>query len=61
MKPIKDDLSLRKQTMFFVELESENCLSTELKRSFWVVWQTIAILRHEHLQALLLESDFCQG
>ena len=36
MEPITDDLSLRKQIMFFVEMESENRVSTELllKRSF---------------------------
>ena len=30
MEPISDDLSLCKQNMFFVEMESENCISTEL-------------------------------
>ena len=30
MEPIADDLSLRKQDTFFFEMESENCISTEL-------------------------------
>ena len=30
MEPITDDLSLRDQNMLFVEMESENCISTEL-------------------------------
>ena len=29
MEPITDDPSLRKQNMLSVEIESENCLSTE--------------------------------
>ena len=39
MEPITDDLSLRKQNMFFVEMENEKCLSIELlmKRSVWLV------------------------
>ena len=39
MEPITDDLSLRKQNMFFDEIESKNYISTELwlKRSFWMV------------------------
>ena len=30
-EPITEDLSLCKQTMLFVEIESENCTSTELR------------------------------
>ena len=30
MEPITENLSLSKQNMFFVEKESENCISTEL-------------------------------
>ena len=49
--------------MFFVEMESENRVSTELKieKIVLIGWQTITILRHEHLQAHLLDSDFRQG
>ena len=36
MEPITDELSLRRKNKSFVEMESENCISTELllKRSF---------------------------
>ena len=36
MEPITDDLSLRKQNMFFVEMENEKCtcISTELRLKF---------------------------
>ena len=61
MEPITEDLSLRKQNMFFVEMESENCISTELfiEKIVLIGWQTITILRHKHLQAQLSDSDFC--
>ena len=54
-------ISLRKQNMFFVEMKSENCISPELYLKVRSVgWQPIEILRHEHLQARLLDTDFCQ-
>ena len=36
MEPITEDLSLRDQNLLFAEMESENCISTELcvRRSF---------------------------
>ena len=39
MEPVTEDLSLPKQNMFFIEMESENFISTELwfKRLFWLV------------------------
>ena len=59
MKPITEDLSLRKQNMFFIEMESENCISIE--KIVLIGWQTITILRHKHLQAQLSDSDFCHN
>ena len=64
MEPNTDDLSLRNLNMFFVEMESENCISNKLwlKRSIslWLVgMQTIIVLRHEYLQAQLLDYNFC--
>ena len=60
MEPITEDLSLCKQKMFFIETESENCISTELliEKIVLIGWQTITILRHKH-QAKLSDSDFC--
>ena len=31
MEPITDNIFLRKISMFFVEMESEKCVSTELR------------------------------
>ena len=61
MEPITEDLSLCKQNMFFIETESENCISTELliEKIILIGWQTITNLRHKHLQAQLSDSDFC--
>ena len=61
MEPITEDLSLCKQNMFFIEMESENCISTELliEKIILIGWQTITILRDTHLQAQLSDSDFC--
>ena len=58
-------LSLFKQNMFFVQLESEMCISTVhmyFNKKNCTDWcQTITNLRHEHLQAQLLESAFVKG
>ena len=63
MEPITDDLLLRKK-MFCVEKERENYIFTQLRSKIEKIaligWQTITILRHEHLQARLLDSDFSQ-
>ena len=53
MEPI---ISLRKQNMFFVEMESESTLIETLVLNGW---QTITTSRHEHLQSGLLDCDFC--
>ena len=64
MEPITDDLSLRKQNMFFVEMKSKNCiypLNSDWKdRSDWLADNNNQ-LRHEHLQVRPLDSDFWQG
>ena len=54
MEQITQGLPLRKINMFFIEMESEIWVSTELrfKRSFF---------RQEHILAKLLDSNFCQG
>ena len=48
--------------MFCVEKERENFIFTKLRLKIEKIaligWQTITILRHEHLQARLLDSDF---
>ena len=58
MEPITEDLSGRKQNIFFIEMERENRVSTELRLKGW---QTITILRHEHLQAQHLVATFVKG
>ena len=63
MEPITDDLSLRIQNMYFVEIESENCISTELSRLIekivLICKQNTTIFRHEHPQAPPLDWGFC--
>ena len=61
MEPITGDLSLRKQNMFLVEMESQNLYScdTLFEKVVLIGWQTRKNLRQEHLQAQLLDSDFC--
>ena len=54
MEPITDVLSLRKQNMFYIQ-------RTLIEKIVLIGWQTITILRHEHLQARLLDCDLCQG
>ena len=49
MEQITENLSLHKQNMFFVDMESENIIVYSL--NFRTGWQTIKNLRHEHLQA----------
>ena len=61
MEPITDDLN-----MFFLEMDSEYCVSTEFRLKIKIVligWQTITIIRHEHLQARLLTfvKVLCRG
>ena len=50
MEPITDDLSLRKQSMFFIEMESEN--SGWKHRSDWLA---------DNNNLASSSSDFCQG
>ena len=49
---------MRKQNKFFFEMESENW--TPIEKIILIGWHTITNLRHKHLQAWLLDSDFCQ-
>ena len=49
MEPITEDLSMRKQNMFFFEMESENW--TPIEKIILIGWHTITNLRHKHLQA----------
>ena len=49
---------LHKQNIFFVEMESENCTSTEicLKRSFWLVGR-----QHQSYVTSIFKPDFCKS
>ena len=51
MEPITKDLSLPKQNMFSIEMESENSIFTEQIKILLIGWQTITNIRQEHLQA----------
>ena len=48
MEPVTEDLSLRKQNMFFVEMKSVNTL---IEKFILIGWQTMTNLHQEHLQA----------
>ena len=56
MEPITDNLSLRKQNTFFFEMESENCISTELwkDRFDWLADKN-------NLTSQAFKPEFCQG
>ena len=62
MESITENLSLRNKICSSLKWKGKIVyIHYTLIEKIVLGWQTLTILHHEHLQAQLLDSDFCQG